>query len=71
MAEVPPAPGPVERVLLAVAQVPPGRVASYGDIGALAGVGPRQVGAIMREAGFNRFRRATQTPFNLVLEARP
>ena len=49
MAEVPPAPGPVERVLLAVAQVPPGRVASYGEIGALAGVGPRQVGAIMRD----------------------
>jgi hypothetical protein len=28
----------------------------------------RQVAA---EAGFGRFRRATQTPFNLVLEARP
>jgi ubiquinone/menaquinone biosynthesis C-methylase UbiE len=27
--------------------------------------------AIMREAGFSRFRRATETPFNLVLEARP
>jgi hypothetical protein len=23
------------------------------------------------QGGFNRFRRATQTPFNLVLEARP
>lgn len=41
----------VQRVLLAVDQVPPGRVASYGDIGAVAGVGPRQVGAIMREHG--------------------
>ena len=41
----------MDRVLLAVAQVPPGRVASYGDIGALTGVGPRQVGAIMRDHG--------------------
>lgn len=47
----PDAPDAVARVLLAAAQVPPGRVASYGTIGALAGVGPRQVGAIMREHG--------------------
>lgn len=39
------------RVLLAVQQVPPGRVATYGDIGAVTGVGPRQVGAILREHG--------------------
>lgn len=51
MCEVPDAlPSSVERVRLAVSLVPEGRVASYGDIGALAGVGPRQVGAIMREA---------------------
>ena len=51
MCEVPDAlPSTVERVRLAVSLVPEGRVASYGDIGALAGVGPRQVGAIMREA---------------------
>lgn len=41
----------VERVLLAASLVPAGRVASYGDLGRLAGVGPRQVGAIMRERG--------------------
>ena len=41
----------VERVLLAVTLVPPGRVASYGAIGRVAGVGPRQVGAILREHG--------------------
>lgn len=40
---------PIERVRLAVEQVPPGRVASYGDIGAIVGVGARQVGAIMRD----------------------
>jgi hypothetical protein len=27
--------------------------------------------AIFRDAGFTRFRLATQTPFNLVIEARP
>jgi SAM-dependent methyltransferase len=36
-----------------------------------AQAGEARLGAIMREAGFTRFRRATQTPFNLVLEARP
>jgi SAM-dependent methyltransferase len=36
-----------------------------------AQAGEAKLGAIMREAGFGRFRRATQTPFNLVLEARP
>lgn len=41
----------VERVLLAVEQIPAGRVAAYSDVGRLAGVGPRQVGAIMREHG--------------------
>jgi methylated-DNA-protein-cysteine methyltransferase related protein len=40
-----------ERVLLAADLVPRGRVASYGDLGRLAGVGPRQVGAIMAERG--------------------
>lgn len=36
-----------------------------------AQAGEARLGAIMREAGFGRFRRATETPFNLVLEARP
>ena len=36
-----------------------------------AQAGEARLGAILREAGFTRFRRATQTPFNLVLEARP
>jgi SAM-dependent methyltransferase len=35
-----------------------------------AQAGEARLGAIMREAGFTRFRRATETPFNLVLEAR-
>jgi SAM-dependent methyltransferase len=36
-----------------------------------AQAGQARLEAIMREAGFTRFRRATETPFNLVLEARP
>lgn len=44
-------PGVRDRVLLAVSLVPPGRVASYGDIAAIVGCGPRQVGALMRDHG--------------------
>jgi SAM-dependent methyltransferase len=36
-----------------------------------AQAGEARLGEIMSDAGFTRFRRATQTPFNLVLEARP
>jgi SAM-dependent methyltransferase len=37
-------------------------------LGAQAGEG--RLAAVFREAGFNAFRRATETPFNLVLEAK-
>jgi hypothetical protein len=33
--------------------------------------GEKQVQKVVNSAGFSRFRRATQTPFNLVYEARP
>ena len=36
-----------------------------------AQAGEARLRGVMDEAGFGRFRRATQTPFNLVLEARP
>lgn len=36
-----------------------------------AQAGEARLGAVMRAGGFKHFRRATQTPFNLVLEARP
>jgi len=36
-----------------------------------AQAGEARLRQVMQEAGFGRFRRATQTPFNLVLEARP
>ncbi|MCC6811887.1 MAG: methyltransferase domain-containing protein [Deltaproteobacteria bacterium] len=38
-------------------------------LGAQAGEG--RLGRIVKEGGFTRFRRATATPFNLILEARP
>lgn len=41
----------IERILVAVECVPPGRVASYGDIADLVGCGPRQVGAVLRDHG--------------------
>ncbi|MEU6575735.1 MGMT family protein [Streptomyces sp. NPDC046805] len=37
----------IEEVREAVAAIPPGRVASYGDIGRRIGAGPRQVGRAM------------------------
>ncbi len=43
----------MERVLRAVEQVPRGRVVSYGDVAALVGIGPRQVGSIMKAYGGN------------------
>lgn len=36
-----------------------------------AQAGEKQVRKVVNSAGFSRFRRATQTPFNLVYEARP
>jgi SAM-dependent methyltransferase len=36
-----------------------------------AQAGEKQIQKVVNSAGFSRFRRATQTPFNLVYEARP
>lgn len=47
----PPVSEAVERVLLAVTLIPPGRVASYGAIAAITGTTPRQVGRIMHDHG--------------------
>lgn len=41
----------VEHVLRCVEQIPVGRVASYGAIASIVGIGPRQVGSIMRHYG--------------------
>jgi hypothetical protein len=43
----------------------------YENGSALGGqAGEERIEEIVRSAGFSRFRRAIQTPFNLVLEAR-
>jgi alkylated DNA nucleotide flippase Atl1 len=44
-------PGWVERVLDAVAAIPPGAVSTYGDVGRSAGCGPRQVGTALARYG--------------------
>jgi SAM-dependent methyltransferase len=49
----------------------PGSLAEEVGLGLGALAGERRLGAVLREAGFSRVRRATQTPFNLILEARP
>jgi ubiquinone/menaquinone biosynthesis C-methylase UbiE len=36
-----------------------------------AQAGEKRLGEVVRKAGFSRFRRAAETPFNMVLEARP
>jgi methylated-DNA-protein-cysteine methyltransferase-like protein len=43
----------IEHVLVAVEQIPRGRVASYGDLAILVGIGPRQVGSVMSRWGGN------------------
>ena len=40
-------------------------------LGLGAQAGEHRLGEVARQAGFDRFRRAAETPFNLVLEARP
>jgi hypothetical protein len=43
------------------------------EVGAALGAqaGEARMREVMQKAGFTRFRRATQTPFNLVYEIRP
>ena len=44
---------------------------SQGKTALGAQAGEARLGAILAKAGFTRFRRATATPFNLILEAQP
>jgi hypothetical protein len=43
------------------------------EVGAALGAqaGEKRLADVVRQAGFSRFRRAAETPFNMVLEARP
>ena len=49
----------------------PGSLAQEVGLGLGAQAGERQLAIVLREAGFTDLRRATETPFNIILEARP
>ena len=49
----------------------PSSLAQEVGLGLGAQAGERQLADVLREAGFTHVRRATETPFNLILEARP
>jgi SAM-dependent methyltransferase len=64
---------PVGRVFYAASTLictPASRSQEVG-LGLGAQAGEARLREVVSEAGFSRFRRATETPFNLVLEARP
>jgi SAM-dependent methyltransferase len=64
---------PVGRVYYAASTLicTPSSLAQEVGLGLGAQAGERWLREVAEEAGFTRFRRATETPFNLVLEARP
>ncbi len=64
---------PVGRVFYAASTIlcTPASLSQPPGLGLGAQAGEARVRAIFTEAGFSRFRRATETPFNLVFEARP
>lgn len=49
----------------------PGSLAQEVGLGLGAQAGPKRLREVLNEAGFTRVRVATETPFNLILEARP
>jgi hypothetical protein len=64
---------PVGRLYYAASTVictPASRAQEVG-LGLGAQAGEARLREVITQAGFTRFRRATETPFNLVLEARP
>jgi SAM-dependent methyltransferase len=46
-------------------------ISEGGDLVLGAQAGEARLGVVLRKAGFTRLRRAAETPFNLILEARP
>jgi len=49
----------------------PNALSQTGGYALGAQAGEAAIRRIVTDAGFTRFRRATETPFNLVFEARP
>ncbi len=64
---------PVGRLFYAASTLvcTPNSLSQEVALGLGAQAGPKRTEGIMREAGFGRVRIATQTPFNLIYEARP
>lgn len=64
---------PVGRMYYAASTVlcTPSSLSQPVALGLGAQAGEQRLAEVAREAGFGSFRRATETPFNLVLEARP
>jgi SAM-dependent methyltransferase len=65
--------GPVGRVFYAASTLVCTPASRDQEVGLALGAqaGEARLRAVVTEGGFTRFRRATDTPFNLVLEARP
>jgi len=64
---------PIGRIFYAASTMictPASRAQEVG-LGLGAQAGPKRLEAVCREAGFTRFRKATETPTNLVFEVRP
>ena len=64
---------PVSRLYygLSTALCTPSSLAQDVGLGLGAQAGPRRLEEVLHEAGFSHVRVATQTPFNLIIEARP
>ena len=64
---------PIGRVFYAVSTLvcTPASLSQDGRAGLGAQAGERRLREIALGGGFTRFRRATETPFNLVFEAKP
>ncbi len=66
-------PNPVGRTFYCFSTVvcTPASLAQEVGLGLGAQAGESRLADVLREAGFSHVRRATETPFNLVLKARP
>jgi len=64
---------PVGRVYYAASRLicTPGSLAQEVGLAPGAQAGEARIREVVESAGFSRFRRAAETPFNLVFEARP
>jgi SAM-dependent methyltransferase len=64
---------PVGRIFYAASTMicVPASLSQAGAMGLGAQAGEARLRKVVTEGGFTRFRRATQTPFNLILEAKP